>query len=155
MGIHPINGYLGDKVLQVKMNGVQAIGSSQYSAREDHVHPVDTSRADAAATTTALGLKVFKTDATGLLFGIPVAILIADWTEIGEGASWERAIAIAGLTAASFVQIRPAVLTYAAFDALAVTIKTIAAGILTITTTVEPIATLGLSILYTKPALFP
>jgi len=46
MGVNPINGYLGNRVAQVKMDGAASPGSSQYSAREDHVHPSDTGKAD-------------------------------------------------------------------------------------------------------------
>lgn len=39
------------------INGTAAVGTSTKWAHEDHVHPTDTSRADAAATTSALALK--------------------------------------------------------------------------------------------------
>jgi hypothetical protein len=43
------------------IDGTAAVGTSTKWAHEDHRHPTDTSRADAAATTAALALKADKT----------------------------------------------------------------------------------------------
>ncbi|MBR0272350.1 MAG: hypothetical protein IJQ68_10265, partial [Methanobrevibacter sp.] len=41
---------LGSTASQIKMNGTQSAGTSENVAREDHVHPVDTSRAASSHT---------------------------------------------------------------------------------------------------------
>jgi hypothetical protein len=53
------------------VDGVADVGTGVKWAREDHVHPTDTSRADAAATTAALALKAPL--ASPALTGTPTA----------------------------------------------------------------------------------
>lgn len=69
MGINPMNGYLGDKVSQIKMNGAASPGSSQYAAKEDHVHPSDTGKSNVNHTHA------------GMMFTKKIIIETVDWAE--------------------------------------------------------------------------
>jgi len=170
MSIDRVNGFFGSSASQIKKDGVANPGTSTYSAREDHVHPADTSKADAddvaalesklADDVAALESKLADDVAAlesklhdGVIYGIGHTVAVESWVAQGEGTSYDAEIPIPELNSESVVQLLPAASTFAAFDALAVSVKTKAEGVLTITTTALPAAEIGLNVLYTKPII--
>jgi len=159
MSIDRVNGFFGSSASQIKKDGVANPGTSTYSAREDHVHPADTSKAE-AADVVALESKLADDVAAlesklhdGVTYGIGHTVAVESWVAQGEGTSYDAEISIPELNSESVVQLLPAASTFAAFDALAVSVKTKAEGVLTITTTALPAAEIGLNVLYTKPII--
>lgn len=71
------------------MDGTAAVGAGTKWAREDHRHPTDTSRADAAATTSALALKapLASPDFSGTINFTGTALLLksAGYTRLYNG----------------------------------------------------------------------
>ena len=159
MSIDRVNGFFGSSASQIKKDGVANPGTSTYSAREDHVHPADTSKADAddvAALESKLADDVAALESKlhdGVTYGIGHTVAVESWVAQGEGTSYDAEIPIPELNSESVVQLLPAASTFAAFDALAVSVKTKAEGVLTITTTALPAAEIGLNVLYTKPII--
>lgn len=148
MSVDRVNGFFGSVASRIKMDGVANPGTSTYSAREDHVHPKDTSMASAEHTHD--GVAIVQ---DGVVFGVTKSVAVEDWVSQGEGTSYDVAVSIPGLNSGSIVQLFPMALTFTAFDALAITVKSKDTDVLTLTTTTLPSVVVELNVLYTKPTV--
>ena len=103
MGVNAINGYLGNKASKMKMNGVANPGVSTYSAREDHVHPSDTGKADVNHAHA------------GMMFTKKIIIEAADWAAAEAPATGFVAIVPSGLNLSGAFDV----LTFLPYDSAA------------------------------------
>lgn len=123
-----------------------------FSAREDHVHPKDTETVTETVQ-PLLSPKADKSTLVGVVFAHHEEVAVADW--VVDGSAVKADVTVAGLSATSVVQVLPAVLTYTAYDALGITVKTVGDGTLTLSANSAPASDVKINILYTKPTVFP
>lgn len=100
------------------VDGTAAVGAGVKWAREDHVHPTDTSRADAAATTAALALKAATTyvDAQDAALTAAVALKAATTYVDAADATLTAAIALKAPLASPALTGNPTAPTQTAGD---------------------------------------
>ncbi len=159
MGMNPIGGYFG--TILPLMNGVADPGGSVHSAREDHVHPKDTTKVDVDDFETLderLQLvEGYVPDFAGLMFMFNVEVAVDDWAEDEElGApAVVVSVPVPGLEAESAVQLMPVGMTTAAFEALSITVSIAdEGGALVLKKAEAPDDAVAFSVLYTKPGVF-